>query len=58
MTTNTTNQEFFEAKYRENNDPWAFASNAYKPPDIPRSSTHWILVGMGARSNRVAPLEY
>ena len=30
MTTNTTNQEFFEAKYRENNDPWAFASNAYE----------------------------
>ena len=30
MTTNTTSQEFFEAKYRENNDPWAFASNAYE----------------------------
>jgi SAM-dependent methyltransferase len=30
MTTNTTNQEFFEAKYRENIDPWAFASNDYE----------------------------
>ena len=30
MTTNPTSQEFFEAKYRENNDPWAFASNAYE----------------------------
>jgi SAM-dependent methyltransferase len=30
MTTKTTNQEFFEAKYRENNDPWAFASNDYE----------------------------
>ncbi len=30
MTTNTTNQEFFEAKYRENSDPWAFASNDYE----------------------------
>jgi SAM-dependent methyltransferase len=30
MTTNTTSQEFFEAKYWENNDPWAFASNAYE----------------------------
>ena len=30
MTTNTTSQEFFEAKYRENSDPWAFASNDYE----------------------------
>jgi SAM-dependent methyltransferase len=30
MTTNTTNQEFFDAKYRENDDPWAFASNDYE----------------------------
>ena len=30
MTTNTTNRDFFEAKYRENNDPWAFASNDYE----------------------------
>jgi SAM-dependent methyltransferase len=30
MTTNTTNQEFFEEKYRENSDPWAFASNVYE----------------------------
>lgn len=30
MTTNTTNQEFFEAKYRGNSDPWAFASNDYE----------------------------
>jgi SAM-dependent methyltransferase len=30
MTTNTTNQEFFDAKYRENDDPWAFASNEYE----------------------------
>jgi hypothetical protein len=30
MTTNTTNQEFFEAKYRENSDPWAFASSDYE----------------------------
>jgi len=30
MKTNTTNPEFFEAKYRENSDPWAFASNDYE----------------------------
>jgi SAM-dependent methyltransferase len=30
MTTNTTSQEFFEAKYRENSDPWTFASNDYE----------------------------
>jgi SAM-dependent methyltransferase len=30
MTANTTSQEFFEAKYRENSDPWAFASNNYE----------------------------
>lgn len=30
MTTTTTNQEFFDAKYRENSDPWAFASNDYE----------------------------
>jgi hypothetical protein len=30
MTTNTTTQGFFEAKYRENSDPWAFASNDYE----------------------------
>ena len=30
MTTNATSQEFFEAKYRENSDPWAFASNDYE----------------------------
>ena len=30
MTNNTTNQEFFEAKYQESNDPWAFASSDYE----------------------------
>jgi SAM-dependent methyltransferase len=30
MTAATTNAEFFEAKYRENIDPWAFASSEYE----------------------------
>jgi SAM-dependent methyltransferase len=30
MTTNTTSQQFFESKYQENRDPWAFASNDYE----------------------------
>jgi SAM-dependent methyltransferase len=30
MTTATTDAEFFEAKYRDNIDPWAFASSQYE----------------------------
>ena len=30
MTTKTTSQEFFEAKYKEARDPWAFCSNTYE----------------------------
>jgi SAM-dependent methyltransferase len=30
MTTHTTSRAFFEAKYQENGDPWAFASNDYE----------------------------
>jgi SAM-dependent methyltransferase len=30
MTTHTTSRAFFEAKYQENRDPWAFASNDYE----------------------------
>jgi SAM-dependent methyltransferase len=30
MTINTTSQAFFEAKYQESRDPWAFASDDYE----------------------------
>jgi SAM-dependent methyltransferase len=30
MTTKTTTKEFFETKYRESRDPWAFCSNDYE----------------------------
>ena len=30
MTTNTTSQTFFEEKYANDPDPWAFASSAYE----------------------------
>jgi SAM-dependent methyltransferase len=30
MTTKATSKDFFEAKYRESRDPWAFCSNNYE----------------------------
>jgi SAM-dependent methyltransferase len=30
MTTKTTSKDFFETKYRESRDPWAFCSNDYE----------------------------
>jgi SAM-dependent methyltransferase len=30
MTTKTTSQQFFEAKYKEARDPWSFCSNDYE----------------------------
>jgi methylase of polypeptide subunit release factors len=49
MTTNTTSQEFFEAKYRENSDPWAFASNDYE-----QNRYSVILRALGSRRYRRA----